>query len=260
MEETDAASILAVLTQETVRRRKQNHALKAAWAVIMVLQVVAAGALWFRKHEFDTSMFATFLLLTTTMTAGMTGAHKAAVKAAAALHDKQALGPLLEILHTATGDTDITTLAQTTIRLLAPQVEPTDTDLLDAPQRAALYRLLQTSNNTDLVNDLLSMVEKTAPVDAIPPLEALVRSARFAVAPEQREAVIDRARRTLASVRFRVAREVILSAGNSPTLEIFPPSALIATESATESAATPPVTVPVEGQSVRVGLSARTAL
>ena len=107
------------------------------------------------------------------------------INALSQLDDVRAVGPLAEAL--SIPDLNVRTAVARALMRLSPLLQTTDAEWIDASQRAALHRVLKSSNpekETEFILVILQALTTIEDISALPTLEALAR--RDAVTADER--------------------------------------------------------------------------
>lgn len=160
--------VLAILREESVKRRKRRNLLTGLFVGILGLYLVLAIC----TH--DMHLLATLGSYTSLLTIGTvaTQRQKSASLSLARFNDVRAVGPLAEALHYHDRTRTLSPIAENALIELLPRMKASDAALLSPEQRQHLNRALR-GKNIDLILAILKAYEQVGDTGAIAEVEKL---------------------------------------------------------------------------------------
>ena len=166
--------LLALLEKETADRRKRRRGIAVVFAAYFALVAAMIFIPMMFGHKPLFQVFSQFGTMTAVIggSLAVSAAQKNATNALAEFDDPRAVG--WWVLALGYGDKKIAESARVKLTALLPKLSATDSHLLDAEQRAELYKALGARTYTvDLQLAILKALEQVGDEKAIPPVEKL---------------------------------------------------------------------------------------
>ena len=135
----DPEAIVKALHEESLNRQRQTGMLRVCGALLLIIALCGAFLAYRSGGEFDASAISV-LLLASGLAASFSGKHRLAVRLAATLRDRRALGPLIDCLDSE--EEDVPNVAVEAMLPLLSDLEPDDLETLTDAQRVLFGRAI----------------------------------------------------------------------------------------------------------------------